>query len=79
MISVILDNILNADSGARWGVWSFISYWLSDAFNAATWQFASGIVTIGLSWKESLGIVALGFFMISFVIAFNGLQAPNFN
>jgi NCS1 family nucleobase:cation symporter-1 len=54
-------------------VWSFISYWLSDAFNAATWQFAAGIITIGLSWRESLGIVALGFFIISIVIAFNGM------
>jgi NCS1 nucleoside transporter family len=68
---------------------SFISYWVSDAFNAATWQFASSIIAIGnvnapnrsilmltsipgLTWRESLGIVALAFFIISFVIALNG-------
>ncbi|EMD92228.1 hypothetical protein COCC4DRAFT_131156 [Bipolaris maydis ATCC 48331] len=56
----------------KWGVTSFISYWISDAFNAATWQFASSIIAIGLTWRESLGIVALAFFMISFVIALNG-------
>ncbi|KAH7413953.1 uracil permease [Phaeosphaeria sp. MPI-PUGE-AT-0046c] len=56
----------------KWGVTSFISYWVSDAFNAATWQFASSIIAIGLTWRESLGIVALAFFMISFVIALNG-------
>ncbi|KAH3912550.1 hypothetical protein HBI56_153810 [Parastagonospora nodorum] len=56
----------------KWGVTSFISYWVSDAFNAATWQFASSIIAIGLSWRESLGIVALAFFMISFIIALNG-------
>ncbi|ORY17826.1 permease for cytosine/purines, uracil, thiamine, allantoin-domain-containing protein [Clohesyomyces aquaticus] len=39
----------------KWGVTSFI-YWISDAFNAATWQFGA----------------ALGFFLISFVIALNG-------
>lgn len=56
----------------KWGLTSFISYWISDAFNAATWQFASSIIAIGLTWRESLGIVALAFFIISFVIALNG-------
>ncbi|KAF1847860.1 uracil permease [Cucurbitaria berberidis CBS 394.84] len=56
----------------KWGVTSFVSYWVSDAFNAATWQFASSIIAIGLTWRESLGIVALAFFIISFVIAANG-------
>ncbi|KAF2140323.1 uncharacterized protein K452DRAFT_230927 [Aplosporella prunicola CBS 121167] len=56
----------------KWGITSFISYWISDAFNAATWQFASSIIAVGLTWRESLGIVALAFFIISFVIAFNG-------
>jgi NCS1 family nucleobase:cation symporter-1 len=36
------------------------------------WQFGAGIITIGLSWRESIGIVALAFFMVSFVIALNG-------
>ncbi|KAL4940458.1 hypothetical protein BDV06DRAFT_213442 [Aspergillus oleicola] len=59
-------------AGRLWGPLSFISYWISDAFNAATWQFASSIIAVGLSWRESLGIVALSFFIISFVIAANG-------
>ncbi|KAF2125506.1 uracil permease [Dothidotthia symphoricarpi CBS 119687] len=58
--------------GRKWGVSSFLAYWISDAFNAATWQFASSIIAIGLTWRESLGIVALSFFIISFVIALNG-------
>ncbi|KAF2646776.1 uracil permease [Massarina eburnea CBS 473.64] len=56
----------------KWGVTSFVAYWVSDAFNAATWQFASGIIAIGLSWRESIGIVALAFFIVSIVIALNG-------
>jgi NCS1 nucleoside transporter family len=58
--------------GRKWGVTSFIAYWVSDAFNASTWQFAAGIIAVGLTWRESLGIVALGFFIISIVIALNG-------
>ncbi|GME25945.1 putative ncs1 allantoate transporter protein [Neofusicoccum parvum] len=56
----------------KWGVTSFIAYWISDAFNAATWEFASSVIAVGLTWRESLGIVALAFFIISWVIAFNG-------
>lgn len=53
----------------KWGVISFIAYWVSDAFNAATWQFASAMLAVGLSWRESLGIVALSFFIISWVVS----------
>ncbi|KAH7320652.1 uracil permease [Stachybotrys elegans] len=56
----------------KWGLVSLISYWISDAFNAATWQFAAGIIAVGLTWRESLGIVAASFFIVSIVIAFNG-------
>ncbi|KAL2819986.1 permease for cytosine/purines, uracil, thiamine, allantoin-domain-containing protein [Aspergillus granulosus] len=59
-------------AGRLWGPLSFVSYWISDAFNAATWQFASSIIAVGLSWRESLGVVALSFFIISFVISANG-------
>jgi len=40
--------------------------------SATTWQFAASIMAIGLSWRESVAIVALGFFIISIVIALNG-------
>ncbi|KKZ64728.1 hypothetical protein EMCG_09362 [[Emmonsia] crescens] len=56
----------------KWGVTSLITYWISDSINVASWQFASSIIAVGLSWRESLGIVALAFFIISWVIAFNG-------
>ncbi|KAL2796001.1 permease for cytosine/purines, uracil, thiamine, allantoin-domain-containing protein [Aspergillus keveii] len=65
-----LDPVPHA--GRLWGPLSFVSYWISDAFNSATWQFASSIIAVGLSWRESIGIVALSFFIISFVIAANG-------
>ncbi|KAL1387287.1 NCS1 allantoate transporter [Phyllosticta capitalensis] len=56
----------------KWGVCSFVAYWISDAFNAASWEFASSVIAVGLGWRETLGIVALGFFMVSIVIALNG-------
>ncbi|KAJ5101188.1 hypothetical protein N7456_007240 [Penicillium angulare] len=56
----------------KWGVASLIAYWISDAFNAATWEFASSIIAVGLTYKEAIAIVAISFFIISFVIAGNG-------
>ena len=51
---------------------SSLAYWISDAFNAATWQFASSIIAVGLTYREALAIVAIAFFIMSFVIAGNG-------
>ena len=48
------------------------AYWVSDALHAATWQFASGMIAVGLTYREALGIVGLSFFIISLVIAANG-------
>ncbi|KAJ5787849.1 hypothetical protein N7457_002839 [Penicillium paradoxum] len=56
----------------KWGVKSIIAYWISDALHASTWQFASGMIAVGLTYREAMGIVALSFFIISLVIAANG-------
>lgn len=60
----------------KWGVTSFIAYWISDAFNAATWQFGASVVALGLSWRESVGIVALSFFIVSIVVSLPEHRCP---
>lgn len=65
-----LDPIRRHDR--KWTVGALIAYWFSDAFNAATWEFASSILAIGLSYRDALGIVATAFFIVSTVIALNG-------
>lgn len=57
----------------------FLAYWISDAFNAATWEFASSIIAVGLTYKEALVIVAISFFIISFVIAGNGTVGAKYH
>ncbi|KAJ5824785.1 Permease cytosine/purines uracil thiamine allantoin [Penicillium robsamsonii] len=61
-----------AKNARKWGAFSIIAYWISDALQAATWQFASGMIAVGLTYREALGIVALSFFIISLVISANG-------
>lgn len=56
----------------KWTIFSLIAYWLSDAFNAATWEFASSMLAIGLSYKDAIAIVAVAFFTVSIVISLNG-------
>ncbi|KAJ5143377.1 uncharacterized protein N7515_002164 [Penicillium bovifimosum] len=58
--------------GRKWGAKSLVAYWISDALHASTWQFASGIIAVGLTYREAIGIVALSFFIISLPIAANG-------
>ncbi|CAI7649615.1 unnamed protein product [Penicillium glandicola] len=61
-----------AKNARKWGIASIIGYWISDALNVASWQFASSMIAVGLTYREALGIVALSFFIISLVIAGNG-------
>ena len=65
-----LDPIRRADR--KWSVYALIAYWFSDAFNAATWEFASSVIAIGLSYKDAVGIVATAFIIVSVVISLNG-------
>ncbi|KAJ5740995.1 hypothetical protein N7493_000867 [Penicillium malachiteum] len=56
----------------KWGLTALICYWISDAFNASSWQFAASMIAIGFTWRECFGVVALAFTLISIPIAMNG-------
>ncbi|KAG8946456.1 hypothetical protein FRC04_011632 [Tulasnella sp. 424] len=55
-----------------WSSWDFVAYWLSDAANVATWNMASSMLAIGLSWRQVLPAIAVGHFIIAIVITLNG-------
>jgi len=42
-----------------WTLWTWIAYWATDVFNLGTWQTASAILSVGLSWREAIPIVGL--------------------
>lgn len=56
----------------EWTTLSFISLWVSDAFNPATWDMASASIALGLSWRQVLPAIALGNLILSFAITANG-------
>ncbi|EIW76701.1 NCS1 nucleoside transporter family [Coniophora puteana RWD-64-598 SS2] len=55
-----------------WTTWSYISYWVSDATNLAVWELASSMLAIGLSWRQALPCIAVGYCIISIVMVLNG-------
>ncbi|KAG8932925.1 hypothetical protein FRC03_000061 [Tulasnella sp. 419] len=55
-----------------WGTIDYIAYWLNDAANVATWNLASSMLAVGLSWRQALPAIAVGHFLIAIVITLNG-------
>ncbi|KAG8717858.1 hypothetical protein FRC08_006500 [Ceratobasidium sp. 394] len=55
-----------------WTIWDYTSYWLSDGFNVATWNMASSMLAVGLSWKQALPAIAIGHSIIALAVTANG-------
>lgn len=49
-----------------------MGYWASDAINIGTWQTASSIIAVGLSWKDALPIVVVGTSCVAIPMMLNG-------
>ena len=43
-----------------WTMFNFVTYWISDTANAATWALASSMLAIGLSWFVVLSTLPNG-------------------
>ncbi|KAF8272721.1 NCS1 nucleoside transporter family [Lactarius quietus] len=55
-----------------WTTLNYVAYWISDAMNAATWEFASSMLAIGLSWRQALPAIAVGNVIIAIIMVLNG-------
>ncbi|KAF7330575.1 hypothetical protein MVEN_02497800 [Mycena venus] len=55
-----------------WTTWNYVAYWISDATNTASWELASSMIAIGLSWRQALPAIALGHIIIGTVMVLNG-------
>ncbi|KAJ7867667.1 cytosine-purine permease [Mycena olivaceomarginata] len=52
-----------------WTTWNYVAYWISDA---ASWELASSMIAVGLSWRQALPAIALGHIIIGTVMVLNG-------
>ncbi|KAK9420573.1 putative NCS1 nucleoside transporter [Seiridium unicorne] len=55
-----------------WTIWSIMAYWATDTINLGTWQTASSIVAVGLSWREAIPIMIVGNFCVAIPMVLNG-------
>ncbi|KAI0275993.1 NCS1 nucleoside transporter family [Russula aff. rugulosa BPL654] len=55
-----------------WTTFNYVAYWISDATNIATWEIASSMLAIGLSWRQALPAIALGNCIMAIVMVLNG-------
>ncbi|BGP18479.1 hypothetical protein JCM10213v2_006545 [Rhodosporidiobolus nylandii] len=58
-----------------WTWFSFTTMWVSDGFSPSTLQLAGAMISLGLSWRQAIGAVALGNILISGCCAANGAIA----
>jgi cytosine/uracil/thiamine/allantoin permease len=40
-----------------WSIWTWMGYWATDTINLGTWETASSILAVGLSWREAIPAV----------------------
>jgi NCS1 family nucleobase:cation symporter-1 len=40
-----------------WTIWTWMAYWATDTINLGTWETASAILAVGLSWREAIPAV----------------------
>ncbi|KZO98282.1 putative uracil permease [Calocera viscosa TUFC12733] len=55
-----------------WKMGNFITYWISDAFNVATWDLSSALLTAGMSWSQALACIIVGNVIIACAITGTG-------
>ncbi|KAK5117169.1 hypothetical protein LTR85_008937 [Meristemomyces frigidus] len=40
-----------------WTLWTWMAYWATDTINLGTWETASSIIAVGLTWREAIPIM----------------------
>jgi len=55
-----------------WTNWTWIAYWASDCINVATWETASGIISVGLTWRDAIPIIFVACVCVTVPLYGNG-------
>jgi NCS1 family nucleobase:cation symporter-1 len=55
-----------------WSMWTWMAYWATDTINLGTWETASGILAVGLSWREAIPIIVVGTSCVAIPMVLNG-------
>ncbi|KAG9249058.1 permease for cytosine/purines, uracil, thiamine, allantoin-domain-containing protein [Calycina marina] len=55
-----------------WSVWTWMAYWATDTINLGTWETASSIISVGLSWREAIPAIVVGTTCVAIPMVLNG-------
>ncbi|EPS29465.1 hypothetical protein PDE_04415 [Penicillium oxalicum 114-2] len=55
-----------------WSTWTVLGFWFSDALNAQGWEGAASIIAVGLTWREALYCLIIGYSMVIIPLILNG-------
>src|SRR3984957_105890 len=56
----------------RWTTYNFLALWVGMSHNIATWTLASGLVALGMDWKQSVFTIALANLIVLVPVILNG-------
>lgn len=56
----------------RWTTYNFLALWVGMSHNIATWTLASGLVALGMDWKQSVLTIALANLVVLVPVILNG-------
>ncbi|EME80753.1 uncharacterized protein MYCFIDRAFT_87514 [Pseudocercospora fijiensis CIRAD86] len=65
-----MDPVLPEDQ--TWTIRTWMAYWATDCINLGTWETASSIVAVGLTWREAIPIMVVGNFCVAIPMVLNG-------
>lgn len=55
-----------------WTIWTWMAYWATDTINLGTWEAASSIIAVGLTWRDAIPICVVGTFCVAIPMVLNG-------
>ncbi|KAH6672321.1 permease for cytosine/purines, uracil, thiamine, allantoin-domain-containing protein [Halenospora varia] len=55
-----------------WTLWTWMAYWATDTINLGTWETASAILAVGLSWREAIPAIVVGTTCVAIPMVLNG-------
>ncbi|KAK7230133.1 hypothetical protein V2G26_002303 [Clonostachys chloroleuca] len=61
-----------------WRAWDYMSYWASDQFAIATWEFAASMVAQGFTLREIVPLTFVGMFITGLVCVMSGHIAAKY-
>ncbi|KZT04504.1 uncharacterized protein LAESUDRAFT_657714 [Laetiporus sulphureus 93-53] len=62
-----------------WGTWNFVAFWIADSFNINTWDIASSMIELGLSWWQAWICVWIGYGVVAPFIVLNARPGAKFH